>query len=170
MGHDITAYLPGQSEEERDKHYEDHNERVRAGMDWLESYHVCKQETQAAYLRRSAGNPLNQVIYLALGVSDEAYCGCSGCGVTLPISRQQLVAAKETLAKKSFSGMTREPNLVDLVFGAFAAAGATTVANGSAPGEPAGPEADITPEVEFIDKCLAACEQHGVEAIDVRFA
>ncbi len=64
MGHDITAYRRADKE----------------------------LETEVAYLRRGAFNPLNRVIYEALNCQ-EANGGCSGYGVVLEFSRNQLMHA-----------------------------------------------------------------------------
>lgn len=64
MGHDISGYLRGDR----------------------------GSSNEIAYLRRSAGNPLNGTIYKALQCP-EHNCGCSGCGNESEFTHEQLTAA-----------------------------------------------------------------------------
>lgn len=157
MGHDITAYKPGI---DRDVAYEEFN---LTGHDdgWSDRYDSYKKATEVAYNRRSAGNPLNQVLYLALGVMDEAYAGCSGNGETVSISLAQFEAAQKILRNKSFQGMKRERNFSDDIMEAFGAMGAKVIRAAS--------DSDVSQEVEFVDKCVEFLKSNNLERLDVYF-
>jgi len=118
---------------------------------------------EVAYNRRAAGNPLNQVLYLALGVMDEAYAGCSGDGCELHISLEQFRAAKEVLEKKSFAGMTREPNAFDDVMRMFSDLGFEVDANKLNDG-------NIIQEKEFVEKCIRCLLEENANDLVVRFS
>jgi len=110
---------------------------------------------EVAYNRRSARNPLNQVLYLALGVFDEAYAGCSGGGCTLQIPLKQFRVAKEVLDIKSFSNMTREPNLADHLFFDHLFFDDLFLGSGLGLGLQVNEyDDDVTQEVEFVEKCI----------------
>lgn len=51
---------------------------------------------EIAYLRRSAGNPLNDAIYKALG-AEQYYAGCSGNGQCVYFARPVIEAASGKL-------------------------------------------------------------------------
>ena len=65
-----------------------------------------------AHLSRSAGNPLNSVIYAALE-SDDLYAGCSGCGESRTFTRPQLIDALRWIDTTDFAGKSRQRNLLD---------------------------------------------------------
>jgi len=140
MGHDITAVRPGVDYDTLNARYE-----------------------LVAYNRRSAGNPLNQVLYLALGVLDEAYAGCSGNGITLSITLEQLLGAREVLDNKRFTGMTRERNMGDDLVSMFQSMG-WNVVDCSEPNDD-----DVSQEREFIDNCIAFLVNEGRDSIDITF-
>ncbi|MCA9047216.1 MAG: hypothetical protein KDA89_00710 [Planctomycetaceae bacterium] len=159
MGHDITAYRSGVDREalyeELDLHT--HND------DWLDRYNVYREQVEIAYNRRSAASPLNQVIYLALGVMDEAYAGCSGNGAELDITREQLETARDILKSKNFSGMTRERNVIDDILGMFTSAGIDVTSS-------ADNDDDVSTEREFVDRCLAYLDESGEPSLRIMFA
>jgi len=117
---------------------------------------------EIAYLRRSASDPLNQVIYIALGVMEEAYSGCSGRGESINFSLNQLETAKEILDKQDFSQLTRESNVVDYLLDAMKRLGAEIIQ----------PEIkyNITQEKEFIDKCINHLKLTSKENITIVFS
>ena len=129
MGHDIYAFRQGDEQED------------------------------FAYLRRSAGDPMNQAIYLALGVYDDAYCGCSGCGKTLSISRQQLETAVELLRKKSFVGMTMPRNVVHDIADRLGFDAAIPVG-----------DCDAAREIDFLVKCLDYLTESGRDSLEINFS
>jgi len=166
MGHDITAYRPGV---DREAVYQECVADQPAGNSdedrrkWLDGYDAYTKQTQIAYNRRSAGNPLNQVLYLALGVMDDAYAGCSGDGSTLDISLQQLTDAREILGKKDFANMAQERNMSHDLMDMFKRAGANIVeADGP-------PDTDVSQEKKFVDDCIAYLEEAGVDSLEVCF-
>jgi hypothetical protein len=99
-----------------------------------------------AYNRRSALNPLNQVIYLALGVMDEAYAGASGSGIELDIDLDRLGRARQILEIKKFDDMDRDPNFADVVVEAIVELG-ITIERGDG-------GVDVSMEKQFLDKCI----------------
>lgn len=161
MGHDITAYRPEfSSKEARDRARERH--RIDEYDDtWLARYRQYEDEIQVAYNRRNAGNPLNQVLYLALGVMDEAYAGCSGNGSELDITLEQFESAKQILETKNFAGMSRDRNMVDDIMSMLAAGGATISRHTQ--------EWDVSQEREFVDRCITLLKEHNVEKLVVDF-
>lgn len=162
MGHDITAYRPDVDKDSVREKYDIN----RQGDDWLDRYNAYCNETQIAYLRRGAGNPLNQVLYLALGVMDDAYAGCSGNGSELEITLDQFKNGLEVLEKKSFVGVERERNMSDdLIDTLTAAFGQTT----SAPPELVSEDDDISQEVRFITDCIKYLEGNNLSSMKVCF-
>lgn len=160
MGHDVTVYHPGVDQEAL-------HEELKIGdydrKEWVDDYEEYCDRTQLAYIRRAAGNPLNQVIYLALGVMDEAYAGCSGNGAELDFTRDQLESAKQILEVKNFGEMTRERNLVDAIVETLAGAGASLVGSNIDP-------TDISQEKKFIQQCLDYLDVYGDETISISFS
>lgn len=158
MGHDIEAYRPGINQDElREKHRLDDY-----GKGWSKRYESYCSEARIASNRRSAGNPLNQVLYLALGVFDEAYAGCSGNGIEMDITREQFENAAHILELKNFDGMTRERNFSDDIFEMFAAAGAEVIDGSHG-------DSDVSQEREFVTKCIEHLKQSGEPSLRVYF-
>ncbi|MEZ6130198.1 MAG: hypothetical protein R3C59_16050 [Planctomycetaceae bacterium] len=155
MGHDITATRPDVDLDALREEYrlDEHDE------EWFERYQEYQRLTQIAYNRRSAGDALNQVLYLALGVMDEAYAGCSGNGTELEISLQQLQTAKEILAAKDFTRLTRERNQVDVLMLLFS----------GREGDKDASSGDISSEIEFIDDCLAFLKSSELPHVRIYF-
>lgn len=118
---------------------------------------------EIAYNRRVALNPLNQVLYLALGVMDEAYCGCSGCGVQLEITKEQIITALEVIKTKDFVGMARERNpadeLVDILSGDDAFSVIRTDFNTES----------VSQEVQFLCDCYAYLLGSGKDRLTISF-
>lgn len=157
MGHDITAKRPGVDE---DQLYEKFDIGTY-GDGWSDRYREYCDAVELAYNRRSAGNPLNQVLYLALGVMDEAYAGCSGNGIELDITRDQFDSALKILETKNFANMTRERNMADDLVEMFATWGATV--------EPGSWDDDVSSEREFVKKCIAFMDENNHKTVKVRF-
>lgn len=160
MGHDITAYNPTVDRKALRKEYDIAD---LGGDGWYDRYTEYCKKTELARNSRSAGNPLNQVLYLALGVMDQAYNGCSGNGETLEISKSEFETAKKILEGKSFSGMTRPRNMADDLFDALKGAGFQAV-------ECAHQNDDISQEAKFIDDCLRFMEENSIEYLEVNFS
>jgi hypothetical protein len=118
---------------------------------------------KVAYLSRAGGNPLNQVIYLALGVYEQAYGGCSGNGEKIEITTEQFEAALEVLEKKDFLSMKRPRNMVDDLLDMYKATGATIVDMQQL-------DKDISREREFIQRCLEFIYLNNFDSLDVLFA
>jgi hypothetical protein len=124
---------------------------------------MAKHENiRIAHLSRGASNPLNQVIYLALGVYEQAYNGCSGNGVRLEITLDQFEAASEILQKKNFLSMERPRNMSDDLLEMYQQAGATVVDMGQL-------NKDILREKEFIERCLYFMYLNDFDKLDVFF-
>jgi len=159
MGHDIKAYKPGI---DLDATYKSFN---LDSFDeyWADRYEQYKEITEVAYLRRSAGDPLNQVIYKVLGVMDEVYSGCSGTGEQLPITLTQFKDGLRILDSSDFSELEREPNLIDDMMACFKSAGVTIV---EVEGEAS---IDVSPERNFLKKCMRYCEDNNLEELNVEF-
>lgn len=161
MGHDITAYRPNID-----------RERLAAELrvteldhpQWADRYDAYRAATELAYLCRSAGNSLNVVIYLALGVYDEAYGGCSGRGVTIDFNLDQFLNAKAILQRKDFKNVERPRNIVDDLVGMLRNSGVAVI-DGQQPFE----EADVTPEIEFVGQCIVYLLDHEGESLAVCF-
>ena len=158
MGHDITALRPGVNEKELQEQHD--LDSYDDGWSWR--YDVYRKKVEIAYNRRSAGNPLNQVLYLALGVM-EVYSGCSGDGSTLTISLPQLKTAKQILESgKQFRKMSRERNMSDDLVDLFRSAGVEVVTPGNQDG-------DISQEKQFVDDCIDYLEKTDQSNIEICF-
>lgn len=159
MGHDITAKRPNV-----DMDALAHEFRLNdTGEGWRSRYRQFCECTEVASNRRAAGNPLNQVLYLALGVMDEAYAGYSGNGIELGITIEQFRSAKEVLETKSFADMSRERNMVDNLVELFSSAGMEVSGTFDVG------DGDVSQEQEFIEKCIAFCENEGINELTVSF-
>lgn len=114
------------------------------------------------HISRAAGNPLNQVAYLALGCMEDAYAGCSGNGCTLEFTRLQIADAIEVIASKSFEGMTRDRNAADDLVDILRAGGANVVE----------PDRDwsVMQETLFFARCLQHMFRSGEATIQIQFA
>ena len=102
MGHDIECSKPGVDHKSLmiELGCEDLN-----APDWCERYEEYREQAYVAQLRRSAGNPLNVVIYKALGVmDDETYSGCSGTGAEHDFSLSQIDTAIELVDTFNMAG------------------------------------------------------------------
>ncbi|MDP6444092.1 MAG: hypothetical protein QGG36_00170 [Pirellulaceae bacterium] len=157
MGHDITAMRPGVEYEELAEQYDlDNNDDG-----WFERYQEFERLTKVACNRRSATSPLNQVLYLALGVMDEAYAGCSGNGAALNITLDQFRTAAEVLETKDFANMEREPNMADTFLDNLRAEGNEVVEYAEPP--------DVESEKNFVQLCIEFLESTGQKSIEVKF-
>ena len=130
---------------------------------WDHRYREYLKETQIAEISRSFGNPLNQVIYLALGVYDEAYAGSNGSGATLNITLEQLKDAQQVLKTKSFVGMKRPRNGGDELVEMLAEHG--VVQEGECV-----TDTDITQEITFVNRCVYYLEFLKMDSIEVVFS
>lgn len=162
MGHDITAYRPVDVDAVREKYNLDGPSADSS--DWGERYDQYREEVTIAYNRRSAGNPLNQVLYIALGVVDEAYAGCSGNGSTLDITLEQFRTGLEILRNKTFKGLKRERNMSDDIVAMFAAVGMNTFSP-----EMEAQDDDVSQEIKFCEDCIAYMEENKVATLPVTF-
>jgi hypothetical protein len=160
MSHDVTAYRPNVDRNEANERFA---QVPYSDSEWIDEYDAYRSEIAVAALNRSAGNPLNQAIYLALGVYDEAYAGCSGNGIELWITVDQFRTGLDVLRQKRFEGMERPRNMADDLMGMFHAMGATVAQTDTSHHE------DVTPEVVFCEKCIAFCEECGVDSLEVMF-
>ena len=117
--------------------------------------------TQVARVHRSCGNPLSQVIYLCLGVMDEAYATNSGRGIDIDITVDQFSTALEILNSKSFDGLLfpAKNALVAAIATAFEFMGVI---------EAERPE-DVQSERDFLEKCLAFCQRNALDHLTVHF-
>ena len=159
MGHDITAKRPSVDATALWEKFDLDNEYE----DWAWRVYEYRDLTEIAYIRRSARDPLNQVLYLALGVMDEAYADVSGNGVELDISRDQFCAAKRILESKQFAGMTRDRNAADDLMEMVTKLGGKDLAI-------VDDHADVTREHDFIERCITYLESEGLEALTVNSA
>ena len=160
MGHDITAYRA--TTDERKALHEVLDLENFDAEDWTDKYDRYKRETEAAYLRRAAWNPLNQIIYMALD-REQFNAGVSGCGASGRFNRQQLEAALRWLNDVKDSGLenlTRRTNMMDeLMVALTGQQGQKTV--------PAG--ATIQDEINFVEDCLAYLDESGAKSIEIEF-
>lgn len=159
MSHDITAFKPGIDRDELRRTYnlDEHDEG------WFGRYDAYEEAVQIASLSRGATNPLNLVIYKALGVVEEAYAGVSGNGVSLNITFDQFMTAREVLKNYDFSQMPIEKNFAHSLTDMFSQLGATVIETGE-------PNKDITPEVRFVDACLEFMLREDLTELSVSFA
>ena len=160
MGHDISC----------SRHGVDHLALRRElgcddldAPDWCERYDEYQEQAYVARLSRSAGNPLNVVLYKALGVmDDETYAGCSGTGAEHKFTMAQIDTACELL--ETFDMRDAElpvdhtsQELIRTLGDAFG----LTVVNCSPSG------GDIEPERRFLKaiKAYMISDNHGEVAI-----
>ena len=158
MGHDVTAMNPTVNAELL-------REELRLDQrddSWEERYDEFTKATEISSVRRAAWNPLNGVIYLALGVMDEAYAGCSGNGSLLKITKPQFLNARDILEKKSYVGMSRERNQSDELVDCFRGMGAKITS-------PQYTDPDITQEKQFVGACIRFMDDNKLDNIDVYF-
>ncbi len=163
MSHYIAAKMPGvdAAEVRREIGLDDFDFNDDSDA-WHRTYEEYINRTELVYVSRAAGNPLNQVLYLALGAMDEAYAGCSGNGIEIAYTLQEFRDALEILTKKEFTAMTREKNEVDQLLGMFSNAGITVVGGTTSD--------DVWTEVRFLMTCIAYLEAYpDVETITVQF-
>ena len=115
------------------------------------------------YIRRSAFDPLNQVIYLALGVADEAYGGCSGIGCTISFKSAQLELGLALLDTKSYDSMQRPDNIADDFLRVM----------GGDPEAVTALNADMRPDVEqeraFLVDSIRYLRRTGSPTLDIHF-
>ncbi|MAH50934.1 hypothetical protein CMI37_34275 [Candidatus Pacearchaeota archaeon] len=124
------------------------------------------------HVRRSSRDPLNQVMYLALGVYDEAYASVSGKGCTIEFTSEELVGALEILDQKDFAGMEKPENIIDDLMQAineFAQKHNGTVEEIYPTPQNSNSDSDVSPEKQFLHECLEYIEQSGDEAVSVHF-
>lgn len=102
MGHDIYAYkkvgsehLTLEEEVSLALRIDDYN-GIHDGKDWSERYREYSETVNVAYLRRSMGNPLRAVIYVALK-ADRHYAGVSGNGSTQSFTAEQIDQALQRI-------------------------------------------------------------------------
>ena len=119
---------------------------------------------EVAYLRRSAFDDANQVIYEVLGTTD-LYRGCSGAGEWVPIDRDRFEQAEKLLNTQDFSGLKRQRNFADDLVDALQRMGATVVDNveGRQP-------VDVEREKEFVRRCLEYMRSQGIDTLHVLFS
>jgi hypothetical protein len=120
-----------------------------------------------AYNGRNAGDPLNKVLYLILGVEDEAYGGCSGYGCTLSITREQLITAEQILKNKDFSAMTLDhwtAEILKKILGLLSSSEDVHICR-----QPAN-TGDVSRECEFIERCIAYLDKVGGDSIPISFS
>ncbi|TWT35574.1 hypothetical protein KOR34_04670 [Posidoniimonas corsicana] len=167
MGHDITAY---RSDVDRDAlriEYglidEDGDDSGEEVDEWLARYEEYDKHASVAHLRRSAGDPMNQVIYLALGVLDEAYAGPSGKGVELPISLDQLRTAETVLLNKTYQGVKLDPKASRIMNILQRMLGGSEVVVGVG-------EQNPEQELEFVRACIAHLEEVEGGALFILFS
>lgn len=159
MGHDITCYrTSGKEQESLAEAYAIHD----YSDGWFERFEAYRSRIEAAYLRRSAGNPLNVIIYRALDCED-VYGGCSGTGETKTFTAQQISKAIDYVSKLHREGvgvLERSRNLADDV--ALMLAGKNKlprIADGG----------DVTPELNFLYAVADYMEKSGQKTVDIVF-
>lgn len=130
---------------------------------WDLMYSLYTKNAYVASLDRTAGDPLNQVLYIALGVMDEAYRGDSGSGDAIEFERRQLLDAIEIIERKSFKNMTRERSGIDDLRDELAGMGHNATLVDGDVGD------DVTPELQFLRKCCRFMDTHGLKTIKVEF-
>lgn len=160
MGHDITCYKVSNEEQFR----------LRASLNledyqspgWIERYELYEERTQAAYLRRSAGNPLNVIVYRALDCED-VYGGCSGTGEAKTFTREQIVKAIGYVSKLARDGvgiLERERNLADdMVLALTGQNDLPRVCEGG----------DVTPELRFLCDVADYMAETGKNSVEIFF-
>lgn len=167
MSHHIYARIPGVNHKEVMRHLclEPRHQGAIDEQEFLDRYAEYEKRTQVAMLSRSAGNPLNQVLYIILGVMDEAYATCSGKGIDIDISKDQFVTALEILDKRSFADLKRSEirligvaAVLDMVNGFFNSIIA-----------PVNDTRDVDRERSFLVQCLAFCQKNGLDHLTVHF-
>jgi hypothetical protein len=165
MGHDI--YARRVSEAESDRLYEEFSASAKNldGKEWSAAYDKYKKAAHVSYLRRSAGNPLNTIIYQALDAMS-LYAGCSGCGAAREFTRAQIVAALESLPG---CAPGRPRNFADGLIEMFEAAGAEVVSGrGKTNGADCSP-AELEPEYRFLRDILRWMDEQKRDSIEIDF-
>jgi len=115
--------------------------------------------TEIAYLRRGAFNPLNKVIYLSLGTL-EAYGGVSGIGMTINITQDQIDAAIEILTRSDVSSIERERTVFDGFIAGLTGDWLPTTTD----------DVDVSPELEFLEACREFFDATGLGgSLEVHF-
>ena len=164
MGHDVYAYRVSSQERERMHDEFSAASRDLKSTEWLDAYDDYSKKVDVAYLRRSAGNPFNTVIYQALDAMD-LYGGCSGIGETRTFTRAQIVAGLESLPGIPAE---RPHNFADGLMGMLRASGHDVVSGGGplkadvAPG-------DLDPEYKFLRAILKWMDDEKRDSIEICF-
>lgn len=158
VGHDIYGWKVNDSDE-REKIYAKYcNERCDRDQ-WLAGYEKYREETQCAYLRRSAFDDFNATIYRALDSMD-CYAGCSGTGSERTYTVNQIDDALKRLgAMLETPPPKREANMADQLDAVIGSLGFTETHKGGTD-----PEEDLTDEIRF----LQACRKHAAQFGSVR--
>ena len=161
MSHDVTAYRPRINRDavrEACKFYDNNDIDVIC-------YDAYIAATQIASLSRAAGDPCNQIIYLALGVMDaDHYAGCSGAGARARFTRDDLCCALAILDRKDFTNLQPDQLAIEIMQRLEATIGGKlqTVTHGPH---------DAEPERRFLQDCLAFFDAYDYDGeIEIQFA
>jgi hypothetical protein len=133
----------------------------RGTDEWSQRYGAYLNATCIAWLGRTGGDPMNQVIYMSLGVMDEAYAGCSGAGVKLKFDVDQLREARDIVQRKDFSKLTREVNEIDHL--------TALLSQGGVKVEPIEWSSEVDRELDFLKSCIDYLEEAELEEVEIVF-
>ena len=159
MSHDVKAIHPTFDRKPADALLSDYHYQ---SDEWERIYDWMIKSAYPASISRSAGNPLNQVIYLALGVMDPAYAGESGNGQTIAFNREELMAAQHFVNHRLVDGLKRPLNGVDDLIDKLTAGGATML--------DCSLQGDTMPERKFLADCLQFMDTNELESLQIQFA
>jgi len=161
MGHDIYAYKEA-SPLRRDEIAEELDINNYDHPDWSQRYQAYRLRTEAAYLRRSAFDPWNKALYVALGAED-AYAGCSGDGSIQEFDLEQINGALQHIGKLMESPPPkREPNMADGLEAVLTEHLGHEVTLASPKPDP---NDNLEDELAFLFRCKRHCEKHGSVSI-----
>lgn len=166
MGHDIRAWKTDENERQHLHALWDVAQRRVANDDdaWIRLYEDYVTATQAAYLRRNAGDPLNSVIYKALRAED-CYSGVSGDGSEREYTADELCLALIWLthhnnyeALKHYEPHSSSEDLLNV----FRSMGLTVLEETPKP-------PDIYREIKFVENCIKHLSDTSRKTVVVNF-
>lgn len=166
MGHDIYARRPGVDEQALRAEYRLDEANPTDREDWLERYAAYGEAVNVAYLRRSAFDAYNRLIYEALG-AEPYYAGCSGNGDSAYFNLADVERAIDYVKQAAREAVpVRRPNEADLVAKVldelFAGEKNTETSRG-------GTIDNVADELGFLEKCRDYLRETGERTVEVYF-
>lgn len=176
MGHDIYAHKKTGAEQEAleaemSAKFSTNDYGTVDGVEWLTRFENYSDQVNVAYLRRSAGNPLNALIYVALDCVKDCYGGVSGYGIAKVFPKQIVQQAFDYIADALYPETVKE-RLASNPVRSVAYVRGVIDTNGLLPSYrqelAQWNEVEIA-ELSFLRQCLAYMEAEGTDSLEIYF-